>query len=262
MGFVKNWRRRRVLRRSSLQQAEWQRTVADLPVLRGLNLDELRRLKDLTVLFLHEKSLEVVGDLELTDAMRLRIAAQACLPILNLDLDYYRNWVSVIVYPAGFLSHRQYRDTAGVVHSGYQARVGESWAQGPVILSWADIAHTGVGDGFNVVIHEFAHKLDMLNGVANGMPPLHRDMAVAAWSRLFTAAYEDLCSRMEAGLGTIINPYAGESPAEFFAVVSEAFFEIPNVLLAVYPEIYGQLRAFYRQHPVSRQETPLRDTLP
>lgn len=252
MGFLRNWRRRRILRRSRFNETIWRETLQSLPLLRGLSQDEQTRLRELTLLWLQEKSLEAAADLELSEAMRLRIAAQACLPILNLGLDYYQGFISVIVYPTGFLSPHQYRDMAGVVHTDHLARIGEAWERGPVVLSWEDIAHTIAADGCNVVIHEFAHKLDMLNGATNGLPPLHRDMAVKDWSRIFTAAYQDFQGRLTAGMVTAINPYAGESPAEFFAVASEAFFEIPAVLHSAYPAVYGQLRAFYRQHPLSR----------
>jgi MtfA peptidase len=120
------------------------------------------------------------------------------------------------------------------------------------VLSWADVARSGEEDGVNVVIHEFAHKLDMLNGDANGFPPLHKGMDREAWSLAFEAAYSDFCNRVDAGEYTDIDPYASESPGEFFAVLSEAFFEIPEVVHASYPTVYDQLRQFYRQDPLAR----------
>ena len=133
------------------------------------------------------------------------------------------------------------------------AYAGQAWLNGPVILSWADVENAGDADGMNVVIHEFAHKLDMLNGDANGFPPLHRGMSREAWSTAFTAAYEDLCRRVDAGEDTEVDPYATESPAEFFAVISESFFEIPDLLRTVYPDVYAQLALFYRQDPAGRE---------
>lgn len=129
---------------------------------------------------------------------------------------------------------------------------GESWLAGPVVLSWADAEMRGDEHGYNVVIHEFAHKLDMLNGEANGFPPLHAGMDRGAWSRDFSAAYEDCRARLERGEPARIDPYAAESPAEFFAVLSEVFFEIPDAVLAEYPGVYRQLAAFYRQDPAAR----------
>jgi hypothetical protein len=252
MGYLQTWHRRRVLKRSRLPEDRWQAVLADLPLLRGLNAGELQQLQALSTLFLHEKTLTAAGGLELDETMSLSIAVQACLPILKLGLDYYDGWTSVILYPEGFWSPHRSFDAAGVLHTGYQARVGEAWDRGPIVLSWADVRQAFSGQGFNVVIHECAHKLDLLNGVANGMPPLHPGMAVAAWTQAFSAAYENLRQCLELGWETAIHPYAEESPAEFFAVVSEAFFEIPTVLQATYPAVYEQLCAFYRQNPALR----------
>ncbi len=252
MGWFKNWRRRRLLARAQLPENHWRAVAAGLPSLRGLTDPELSRLRDLSLLFLHEKQLVAAGELELDDSMRLYIAAQACLPILKLGLDYYAGWTSVIVYPEGFWSPHRSLDAAGIMHSGFQARVGEAWDRGPIVLSWADVQQASSGDGFNVVIHECAHKLDLLNGVANGMPPLHSGMSLPAWTQAFTAAYDTLCRCLDLGSEPPIHPYAAESPAEFFAVVSEAFFEIPTVLQAAYPAVYAQLRDYYRQDPLLR----------
>jgi Mlc titration factor MtfA (ptsG expression regulator) len=130
--------------------------------------------------------------------------------------------------------------------------IGESWQRGPVILSASDATRSGECDGVNVVIHELVHKLDMLNGEPNGFPPLHPGMSVADWSRAFGEAYQDFCDRVDNGEDTAIDPYGAESPGEFFAVLSEAFFEIPHTVRGVYPDIYRQLAAFYRQDPARR----------
>ena len=252
MGLFNNWRRRHLLTRTQLPEERWQAVVAALPLLRGLDNAELSHLRDLSVLFLHEKQLVAAGELELDDGMRLYIAVQSCLPILKLGLDCYAGWTSVIVYPAGFWSPHRALDAAGVMHSGYQARVGEAWDRGPVVLSWADVQQAASGAGFNVVIHECAHKLDLLNGVANGMPPLHPEMVLTAWTEAFTVAYDALCQCLDGGWEPPIHSYAAESPAEFFAVVSEAFFEVPAVLRTAYPAVYAQLRAYYRQDPALR----------
>ena len=129
---------------------------------------------------------------------------------------------------------------------------GESWLEGPVILSWEDAGSGGDGSGYNVVIHEFAHKLDMLNGDANGYPPLHAGMNRGRWAQAFGAAYEDFRERVERREASAIDPYAAENPAEFFAVLSEAFFETPRAVLGEYAEVYRQLVAFYRQDPAAR----------
>lgn len=236
-----------------MPEGAWRTAVSALPLLRGLADEELARLRELATLFLHEKEVVAAGGYSMDEAVRLKIAAQACLPILNLGLDYYAGWVSVIVYPDEFVPEYEYTDEAGVVHLARDPMIGESWERGPVILSGADVERSGERDGVNVVIHELAHKLDMLNGAPDGFPPLHRGMERAAWARAFTAAFGDFCARAQSGSALEIDPYAAESPAEFFAVMSEAFFEIPHVLRREYPEVYRQLAAFYRQDPAARQ---------
>lgn len=248
----RRWRRRRILARGAPDPAVWRRTLARLPFLAGLNADEEARLRDTVILFLHGKSIHGAAGLELDPDMRLLIAVQACVLILNLDIDYYDGWVEVIVYPDEFVPKIEYTDEAGVVHTDFAPRAGEAWLQGPVILSWADVAPRADGDGVNVVIHEFAHKLDMLNGDANGFPPLQAGMSRRAWAAAFEAAYADFCRRVDADEETAIDPYAAESPAEFFAVVSEAFFEMPQAVQADYPAVYEQLRQFYKQDPARR----------
>ena len=249
---LRNWKRQRVLREAQFDEARWRTLVLQMEFVRTLAPAELARLRDLVVLFLHEKQFAQAAGLELTDEMCWSIATQACILILNLDLEYYRGWSGVIVYPEQFVPRHQHVDDAGVVHEGDEPYAGEAWLGGPVVLSWADVADTGYADGVNVVIHEFAHKLDMLNGDANGFPPLHADMDRSAWVRCMSAAYQDFCTRVDADEDTIIDPYAAESPGEFFAVMSEAFFELPDVVLDEYPEVYEQFRAFYRQDPVAR----------
>jgi Mlc titration factor MtfA (ptsG expression regulator) len=250
LGTIKRWWRRRIVTRAPLDQVLWQATLAQLPFMHGLTTDEHARLRETVILFLHDKSIHGAAGLELDAGMQLLIAAQACILILNLDIDYYAGWVEVIVYPDEFVPAFEYTDEAGVVHTDHAPRAGEAWLRGPVILSWADVAPGA--DGVNVVIHEFAHKLDMLNGDANGYPPLQKGMSRDAWSRVFAAAYEDFCRRADRYENIPIDDYAAESPAEFFAVMSEAFFTTPRAVIAMYPEVYAQLVAFYRQDPAAR----------
>lgn len=253
MGFLKSWRRKRVLGQNSIPDELWRQVIDARPLFAGLRVDELGRLKDLVALFLAEKNVCGAAGQEIGDAVRLTTAAQACLPILNLGIDYYNGWVEVIVYPGEFAPFREYVDDAGIVHQTRHPLTGESWLGGPVILSWADVNYIDDGAGVNVVIHEFAHKLDMLNGDANGYPPLRRGMQRETWARIFSKAYEDFCKRVDSGEETVIDPYAAENPAEFFAVLSEAFFEIPSVLKDEYPGVYEQLSLFYRQDPAARR---------
>lgn len=258
MKWFTEWRRARILKRSALDEKLWLGTVERYPFMRALSGTERARLRDSVVLFLHDKSIHGAAGLEMRDEIRVSVAAQACILILNLDLHYYRGWIEVIVYPDEFVSTYEFVDEDGVAHTVQEPMSGESWLQGPVILSWADAKGAGYA-GYNVVIHEFAHKLDMLNGDANGFPPLHADMSRDVWSQVFAVAYEDFCVRVERGEEGRIDSYAAESPAEFFAVTSEAFFEIPEAVKSAYPEVYRQLALFYRQDPAARLErTPAR----
>jgi Mlc titration factor MtfA (ptsG expression regulator) len=248
----KSFRRGRILKRASLDEKLWRNVTARFKFLRGMTDEETEKLRRWVILFLHEKKLHAAGGLELTDTIRLNIAVQACILIVNLDLDFFRGWVEVIVYPDEFLPEYEVVDDAGVVHTVREPASGESWEGGPVVLSWADVRWTGGGDGYNVVIHEFAHKLDMLEGAADGCPPLHRGMDRRAWVRDFSDAYDDFCDRVDGGENTAIDPYGAESPSEFFAVMSESFFELPRVVSREYDRVYGHLRDFYRQDPVTR----------
>ncbi len=191
----RTWRRKRVIKRATIDEALWNRVVAQLPFLAGLPADDARRLRELAVLFLHEKEIAAAGGLELTDAIRLAIALQACLPILNLGLDFYDGWVGVVVYPGEFRVRRQELDDDGVMHEWDDELSGEAWPGGPVALSWEDVelgaapAAAGGEPGYNVVIHEFAHKIDMLKGEADGFPLPHADMDAGVWQRTLESAY-------------------------------------------------------------------------
>ena len=249
---LRRWRRERIVRKAPLDEVLWHRTLARYRFLTGLGASERDRLRELCTVFLHDKQIHGVAGLELDAAMRMSIAVQACILLLNLPVDWYDGWVEVVVYPDEFMPEVEWEDEFGVVHAGKEIRSGEAWLRGPVILSWADIGED-FADGVNVAIHEFAHKLDMLNGDADGYPPLHAGMDRAAWSAVFGAAYEDFCRKVDAVSDTTIDPYAAESPGEFFAVVSEAFIERPELVRTCYPDVYAQLSAFYRQDPYARQ---------
>lgn len=249
---LRNWRDRRILQRSSITPAQWDAAFAGLPLLRGLDDDEQRRLREMVILFCHRKSFEGAQGLVVTQPMALIIALQACLPALELGLGVYQGWSSIIVYPSGFAPRRLYQDEFGVEHDLRDELSGEAWEQGPVLLSWDDADRAGQLDGFNLVIHEFAHKLDMQNGEANGFPPLHADMDRGAWTRIFSAGFEDFVRRCDAGEDMGIDCYAATSPAEYFAVLSEVFFERPDLLQGHYPSVYAQLRLYYRQDPLQR----------
>ncbi len=251
MWSYKRWRQHRILNTFPIAEQDWRPVCAQWTPLSGLAMGEHVRLRELTTLLLYEKVFEGVGGFTVTTYMRLTIALRACLPILNLGLDWYRDWTAIIVYPHCFVPARTYADEAGVVHTRREPLCGESWLNGPIVLSWPDI-RAEAGPGHNLVIHEFAHKLDGLNGAVNGMPPLHRKMNATDWTRDFSRAYDDLRAGLARGETPSIDPYAAEHPAEFFAVISELFFETPVVLTETYPAVYGHLCDFYKQDPAAR----------
>ena len=235
----------------------WQQTLASLPFLERLSSEEKARLKALCEAFLAEKEFTSAGDLELTDAICVSIAVQACLPILNLGLRCYRGWVGIVVYPDEFVIPRVIEDEFGIVHEFDDIASGEAWDGGPVLISWSDAQMAGCG--YNVVIHEFAHKLDMLCGDADGLPPLPPGLTPEVWEETLLAAYDDFCDQVDTaeqrGEATRLDPYATENPAEFFAVMSETFFEIPELLKEEYPQLYALFCRFYRQDPAHASAT-------
>ena len=249
--------------------AAWNQATADYQFVRRLTAEENRRLRLIASDFLARKTFVGAAGLEIDELIRIQIAAQACILILELDVDFYDGWREIIVYPGQFAKTHDVMDEFGVVHTTRDPLAGEAWLGGPIVLSHADVAHTenavDRGDGYNVVIHEFAHKLDMLNGEANGYPPLHRGMSKETWKRTFLAAYLAFCKQVDEAealarkdggraLDAIaIDPYAAESPAEFFAVISEVFFEMPEAVHDAFPAVYQQLKAFYKQNPLARQ---------
>jgi Mlc titration factor MtfA (ptsG expression regulator) len=251
--WLQRWRQSRILRQQRIPESLWQDAVTGLPALQGLTHAELYRLRELASLLLHAKTFSASGGLVLTDSMRIQIAAQACLLILQRDLDDFDGWQEIIVYPDAFVVDREQADDSGVVHSSRHRLGGEAWGRGPLILSWQDVVRGNqAGASSNVILHEFAHKLDMLNGRANGMPPLAGEMAQPQWTAVWSEAYHDLTQALAHGRDTEIDPYAAENPAEFFAVLTETFFLRPQVLHASYPAVYQQLVQFYHQDPRQR----------
>jgi Mlc titration factor MtfA (ptsG expression regulator) len=250
MSFLRNWRRKRVLRSARIDEALWARVASKLSFLRGLSDEEAARLKQLVVVFLAEKEMHGARGFQVTDEVRLSIAAQACLPILNLGLDVYNGWVGVVVYPGEFRVRKEEMDEDGIVHTFDEELAGEAWPGGPVILSWEDVG--SAERGYNVVIHEFAHKIHMDGAGDADFPAARAGMNAPKWRETLEEAYRRFCAEVDAGLPTFIDPYAAEHPAEFFAVMSEAFFTESAVLARDWPELYRQLALFYRQDPAGR----------
>jgi len=248
---ISRWRQRRVLERAALPDALWNEAIRRLPFVAIYDDEAIGRLREKVVLFLDAKGIVGARGHEVTPLQRVIIAIQACVLVLELDLALYDSFENVIVYPGEFIPDWEWEDEAGVVHRNIGALAGEAMPGGPVVLSWPDVEASAdwESSGMNLVIHEFAHKIDMQRGEATGAPPLPASMSVAAWQKAFTAAYEDFCGRVDGGEETAIDPYAAESPAEFFAVASEVFFAEPLLLDDEYPDVYAQLTAFYRQDP-------------
>ena len=277
--MIGDWWKKHTADKIRVSDEQWQAAEAQLCCLDHLDADDRRRLRDMARAFLAQKQWSGAGGLSLTAPMQLSIALQACLPVLNLGLEHYRGWVGIVVYAGDFVIPRQVMDADGIVHEYDDQVLGEAWEGGPVLLSWFDdpddaggvpitpprsqhrlaAPHRGTPDvlgrpgDVNVVIHEFAHKLDMENGEVDGIPRLPEGMSRRDWIAAFEPAYEDFCRKVDEadrrGEETLLDPYGSEHPSEFFAVMSEAFFETPEVLRDEYPAVYDQLRRFYRQDP-------------
>ena len=234
-----------------VSEAQWQAAEARLPFLAHLCSTDRQQLRRLALDFIRRKSWQGAGGLTVTLEMQLEIALQACLLILKRHPGEYDGWVEIIVYPGDFVIPRQEMDEAGVVHEYDDTVLGEAWDGGPLLLSWQRVEYGDAiaDDGINVVIHEFAHKLDMATGHADGVPPLPDAAARRRWAAAFEPAYLDFCARVDRVEDTRIDPYAASAPAEFFAVLSEVFFEQPAVLKNEYPAVHAELVAFYGQNP-------------
>ena len=186
--------------------------------------------------------------------MALIIAAQACVPVLKLGLNYYSGFIQVTVYPNAFWVVHNEIDEAGVIHRKLVLLSGKSWSRGPVILSWQDILDDMKHHvkGHNVIIHEFSHKIDMLNRGANGTPPIPSNTSEKKWNEIFNYSYKNLLEKIRHHHKPSINPYAAQSPVEFFAVVSEYFFTAPKRLSKNFLPVYNELVLFYQQDPIKR----------
>jgi MtfA peptidase len=250
--FLRQRTRRRYLASQPLQNPFWQKMLL-LPLLRGLNEAELNLLKDHAAWFLHTKTITPVHGLEIDEELRLLIAVQATLPIINLGFDAYDDWQEVVLYPGRFISRDLYTDSIGLVHQEIKVLSGQARHQGAVLLSMMDVIEAPYHPSSNVVIHEMAHKLDMRSGSANGCPPLHQGMSYARWKKVFSKAFQILSRQAAVGEIGIIDLYAAENPAECLAVCSEVFFLAPHLLLESYPDVYQQLSLFYRQDPAARR---------
>jgi len=255
-----------MLERFPIDDELWDWAVREHKIFRWLGRADRARLRELATLFLAEKLFDPVGGVELSEELKVSIAAQACLPLLGLDLDWYSDWSTIIVTPREYDVRKRDIDAAGVVHEYDDEFAGEAFDLGPVALSRVDVEASGWGDGYNVVIHEMAHKLDGRDGSYDGCPPLHGNMDYGEWRDAFREAYESLRASLErpaprsrraprSKRAPRIDSYAAESPDEFFAVACEYFYEKPALLRSEYPRVFGQLALFFRRDPTADQGT-------
>ncbi|MEO8020714.1 M90 family metallopeptidase [Polaromonas sp.] len=230
-----NWLRqlfgRRSTRPGTIPDALWQATLAACPFLAARPAAELLQLRGLASEFLAHKEFTGAHGLVVTDEMAVAIAAQACLPVLHLGLGWYDDFVGIVVHPGQMLARRERLDEAGVMHRYSEVLAGEAMDRGPVTLSWQDVASAGslAGHGYNVVIHEFVHKIDMKDGAADGCPPLPSRAAYAAWREVMQTAYDSFREQVSmaerfGGEAPWLDAYGATAPAEFFAVTCEAYF--------------------------------------
>jgi Mlc titration factor MtfA (ptsG expression regulator) len=224
---------------------------SEVPPYSRLSPEEQARLRQRMKAFLADKTFYGCAGLEITDEMRVTIAAEACLLILNHTGPVYPGLTSILVYPSAFVANREVQLDNGTVTAAAHGLLGESWDLGKVILSWDDVVKgvADFSDGHNVVLHEFAHQLDTQSGGADGAPPL-RGKSYRSWARVLSSNYEDLQSRVAQHKKTVLDAYATTNPAEFFAVATETFFERPRALRDRRPDLYEELKSYYRVDPL------------
>ena len=224
-----------------------------VPAIGRLPADLQLQLKQHVQVFLAEKPFIGCQGQEITDEIRVTIAALACLPLLNRAESYYPQLRQVLVYPGAFVVERTRADPTGVLQNLRQVLAGESWSQGQVILSWQDVLTDAANPdaGRNVVIHEFVHQLDQETGAANGAPGLPSAQAYARWSQVLGAEFAQLQQDVAAGSNPLLDAYGASDPAEFFAVASEAFYLQPQALARAHPDLFGELRRFYCVDPLT-----------
>lgn len=231
---------------------EWRQILRNnLPFFYKIPTDLQLQLKDKMQIFLAEKRFVGRKGQEITDEVKVTIAAQACMLLLNRSTDFYPFLKTIVVYPAAFITRHNHYDASGIQSSEPRVLLGESWSRGQVILSWTDSAHGGADfeDGHNLVIHEFAHQLDGESGVTNGAPPLSGEQAYNEWANIMSHEFQELQRKVLTGEKTLLDKYGATNPAEFFAVASEIFFEMPKELKNNHFALYQQLQQYYCLDP-------------
>ncbi|MCW5664010.1 MAG: zinc-dependent peptidase [Piscinibacter sp.] len=249
----RRWREQRTLARRPIPDALWAITLARYPFLTQRSEADLTALRELATLFLADKEFAGMQGLEVDDGMAVAIAAQACLPVLRLGLSCYDHFKGIVVHPDVVVARREVMDEDGIVHHYAEELAGEAMEGGPVMLSWRDVA--GAGDSaawvYNVVIHEFAHVLDMRDGASDGVPLLPTTAARERWLAVLEPEWDAFRAQVDSRRGTLLDPYGAEGPDEFFAVASEVFFVDPAALRADHPALYALLAGYYRQDPAA-----------
>lgn len=253
-----DWFGRQKRRRAALRAAPfpdtWRAVLAKrMPHFTHLSAADQAELCGHIQVFLDEKVFEGCGGLVITDEIRLTVAAYASLMLLHHETDYYAKLVTILVYPSAFRAEKTQRGPGHLVIHGEETRVGESWERGVVILAWDDVIEglDAPTAGHNVILHEFAHQLDQENGPGDGYPDLDDGELIADWPEVFQAEYDRLIDDLEAERETFFEPYAAESPAEFFAIAVEYFFVIPQELETEHPELYATLASYFAQDPAA-----------
>jgi Mlc titration factor MtfA (ptsG expression regulator) len=250
-------RRRRERLRLEPFPAEWREIIErNVPFYAALSEDDRRGLQGHVQAFVGEKNFEGCNGLELTDEIKVTISAHACRLLLGRVSDVFPRLITVLVYPSAYIAKSVEPLGGGAVLEGEQVRLGEAWKDGVAVVSWDDVRATiqGRNPGRNLILHEFAHILDMEDGAADGTPVLGRREQYASWSRVMEDEYERLRRDSVLGRYSVLDPYGATNPSEFFAVATEAFFEKPTVLAKRHPELYAELRLFYQQDPVGSSD--------
>ena len=223
-----------------------------VPLFQSLPADLQMQLRQGIQVFIAEKPFIGCAGQTITDEVRVTIAAQACLLLLNRPNHNFPNLRQILVYPTRFVVPRLHTDGAGISHQGSNVLSGESWSQGQVVLSWQDVLEGAAipDDGHNVVLHEFAHQLDQEDGTANGAPQLRAPQDRSRWADVMQREFDRLQQSAQQDAPTLLNPYGATNPAEFFAVATEVFFERPVLMAQEHPQLYGELAQFYRTDPL------------
>ncbi len=223
----------------------------NFPLYLRLSPIERRRLQGHIQVFLAEKQFIGCGELQVTEEMKLTVAAVACLLLLNERGEYFPKLRSILIYPSTYFVNETVATGNYIIEERRVARLGESWINDQVILSWEQVQQdiSNWRDGHNVILHEFAHQLDQEDGKAEGVPILQRNSDYVTWARVMTEEYQQLCNDVQKGIKTVMNSYGATNPAEFFAVATETFFEKPHQLLKQHPALYELLQRYYQLDP-------------